>query len=298
MQRGVARLSWLLLAAALAIPLLGATAAGDPTNQSAAKPKLTTTIGMQGVYFARYSGGELEAKPFQENSPITLSIAEVTPAPSAARQPTARIYELHYIGTRTGRFDLRDYLTRVDGKPSADLEPLPVSVGALLPADFDGNLESLEPQALPTTWPYRTIAAAAATLWGLAAVWFVSTRLRRRRPVATHSERPPTLADQLRPLVAAAIAGQLTPTDQARLERLLIGYWRAALRLDGVPTAEALAIMRRDPQAGELLRQIEVWLYERPGRTPIDVAVMLAPYENDPPQPAVPVEPLVEAGVR
>ncbi len=288
----------LLLAAALAIAMVAAAAA-DPANQNAAQPKLATTIGMQGVYYARYSGGELEAKPYEENSPITLSIAEVTPAPIAAGQPPARIYELHFIGTRAGQYDLRDYLTRVDGKPLADLEPLRVSVAALLPADFDGNLESLEPAALPTTWPYRTIAAMAATLWALAAMWFVSTRWRgRRRRIAIISELPPTLADQLRLLVAAAIAGQLSPADQARLERLLIGYWRAALRLDGLPTAEALAIMRRDEHAGELLRQIEIWLYERPGRTPIDVAAMLAPYEDAAPLPAAAVERLMEAGVR
>jgi hypothetical protein len=205
---------------------------------------------------------------------------------------------LHYIGTRAGQYDLRDYLTRIDGRPLTDLEPIRVSVREMLPADFDGNLDSVASAPLTSALPYRTIATVAAAAWGMLAIWFIATRFRpRRRRVAKTPARPPTLAEELRPIVAAAIAGRLTVEGLAHLERLLLGYWRERLRLDGLPTAEALSAMRRDPTAGELLRRIEIWLYEKPGRTHIDVAAMLAPYENVASNPERAERPLAEAGV-
>jgi len=38
--------------------------------------------------------------------------------------------------------------------------------------------------------------------------------------------------------------------------------------------------MRRDPEAGALLRCLDRWLYERPGMNGVDVAEVLRPYRG------------------
>jgi hypothetical protein len=277
----------ILLFAAVAMASWGASVlraeqpSNDKVSTSITKSLLTTNIGMGGIVYARYAGGPLEAKPMPDDSPITLSIGEVTATPVTGGQSATRIYQLHFVGTRAGEFDLRDYLERVDGRPITDLEPLRVSVAERLPPDYAGDLESVSPVKLPWAWPYQALVGAAAVAWTIPAIWFVAARLRRRKQIQpTRGERPVTLVEQLRPLVALAIAGQLTADDQARLERLLIGYWRDALELGGLPTTAALERMRGNRRAGELLRQLELWLYEKPGREEVDVAAILAPYEN------------------
>ena len=47
-----------------------------------------------------------------------------------------------------------------------------------------------------------------------------------------------TLADRLRPLVDAAVAGALSAGQHAELERLLIGYWRRRLNLEQAAPAK------------------------------------------------------------
>jgi hypothetical protein len=91
------------------------------------------------------------------------------------------------------------------------------------------------------------------------------------------------MADQLRPLVEAAIAGRLSAPEQARLERMLIARWRDELELAGLPPAQALRRMREHPEAGQLLEQLEGWLHCPPGAVEVDVAAVLAPYRAHPP---------------
>ena len=106
-----------------------------------------------------------------------------------------------------------------------------------------------------------------------------------------HRVRPVTLADRLRPLVDAAVAGNLTQGQHAELERLLIGYWRKRLELEKAAPAEFIGVLRNHDEAGPLLRRLEDWLH-RPGGAaePVDVAALLKPYQTivaDPPEEAM-----------
>lgn len=271
------------LAAVALIPIccLAKSTATNSATTSPGQLQPSTKVGMAGVFDVRYAGGALESKPAAEDPPITLSIGEVADAPAAAGQSAARVYQLNYIGAKAGRFDLRDYLTRIDGRSVADLPPLEVSIVEQLPADFSGELHSLPTESAPPTWPYRALLATVVVGWAFPLVWLATAAWRHRPelPVASVVQ-PLTLADQLRTLVAAALAGPLTSEQQALLERLLIGFWRERLNLGKLPAEEALDQLRADPEAGELLRQIEQWLYERPGRAPIEAASILRPYEH------------------
>jgi hypothetical protein len=91
-----------------------------------------------------------------------------------------------------------------------------------------------------------------------------------------------TLTERLRPLVTQASAGQLTATEKAQLERLLLIHWRERLGLESIDLADAVPRLREHREAGALLRALEDWLHRPPGGAKVDVEAVLAPYANAP----------------
>jgi hypothetical protein len=91
-----------------------------------------------------------------------------------------------------------------------------------------------------------------------------------------------SLAERLRPLVTRAMRGELSTAELAELERALEGYWRRRLRLEHLPAAEAVSQMRRHPEAGPLVTQVETWLHRPGGDREVDVSAILLPYQNLP----------------
>jgi hypothetical protein len=267
------RLGWFL---ALATAIGGAAA--PAADVAARRPASETAVGIEGVYYLRHRGPAVEALPVNDDSPVVLRIAD------AAGDGGATIYELRYIGVKPGRYDLRNYLRRADGGPMTGVEPISVSIRSALPDDHNGQLDVLPCLPLPTAWPYRLFLAVVGGLWFVPLAWFMVRRVvrRKRRPKAPPSGEP-SLADQLRPLVEAAVAGQLSTAEQARLERLLIAYWRKRLELTGCSAAETLVRLREHAESAVPMEQLERWLHRKPGSCRVDVAAVLRPYRDHPP---------------
>jgi hypothetical protein len=220
-------------------------------------------------------GTELEAKPIEDRRvPLVLRVAASYPHGSAFR------YDLVYYGLEPGAYDLKDYLRRRDGSSMKDFSPIPVRIEPLLPP---GQIQphSLVLAPSPFLVGYRVLLLLGGVAWvaGLAAILLAGRW--KRSEVAAVSIRPVTMADLLRPLVDAAVAGNLSQGQHAELERLLIGYWRKRLALEKVAPAEFIGVMRNHEEAGPLLRRLEDWLH-RPGGTaePVDVAALLKPYQT------------------
>jgi hypothetical protein len=223
-------------------------------------------------------GPELEAIPRDDRaSPIVLRVVRVAPHGSMRR------YELEYSGLEPGEYDLRDFLRRKDGSSIADLEPIPITIRAILPP---GQIEPNAPVARPTPrpWGYRTLVFVSATLWLLGLAYLLFGGRRRRTPAAPVALRPRTLAERLRPLVEGAVAGDLDAAGRAELERLLIGYWRRRLGLEGIDPARSLTILRDHAEAGPVFRRLEHWLHRPPGSSTeeVDIAGLLEPYRDLP----------------
>jgi hypothetical protein len=220
-------------------------------------------------------GPELEVKPIEDRRlPVIVRIAACYPHGSAFR------YNIVYHALEPGRYDLKDYLRRKDGSPAADLPQIPVLVEAVLPP---GQVEP-HPLAMgssPWLGGYRLLVVMAALAWcaGLAVILLAGRR--RRVALQAQADRPATLADRLRPLVDAALAGTLSTDRHAELERLLIGYWRGRLNLEQLAPARMMAVLRDHDEAGPLVRQLEDWLHRPPGTAgPVDVAALLKPYQG------------------
>jgi hypothetical protein len=135
--------------------------------------------------------------------------------------------------------------------------------------------------ARPFPWfgGYRMFLGLLALLWvaGIAAfAWFGRKRKVLAAPVV--SVPPPTYAQRMRPFVEAAAAGNLSADGQAELERLMTGYWREKLALPDQRMADALAELKRHPDAGALIRALERWLHRPGGATRGEITGLLEPY--------------------
>ena len=221
-------------------------------------------------------GTDLVVKPLERTSPIVIRIIETFPHGSDTR------YDLEFYGLEPGAYDLSQYLVQSDGTPAADLPAIPVMIESLLPAG------QVTPHALSNT-PQRALGGYAFSLIVGGVLWFVILLviivwvLRgfiKPRQEATEDTRIP-IADRLKPLVEAAMCGELDQTQQALLERTLVMFWRDRLELHDVSATEALATLRAHDEAGQLLRLLEQWLHQPPQRRPqIDITDLLAPYQS------------------
>jgi len=267
----------LLIAAAF---LLATSArASDPTfvPKPKSRPQVTSTVGIENTFLFRYSGPDLRAKPFNDRSPISVRIAGVTPDGAAS------LYELRFIGRRPGVYDLRRALARVDNLSLLrDSSEAVVEIKSVLPFDHNGTLAQVSTVAPTRLGGYSLALIAFGILWLVPPAWFIICWLTRRAPVAVAAPTPPTLADQLRPLVESAVAGRSSVAEQARLEMLLIAYWRDRLSLRGLPHRTAVDKLRLEPQADALLTAVEGWLHKPASSSsatlPAGVTTLLAPY--------------------
>src|SRR5262245_38874120 len=239
-----------------------------------------TTVGMAGkLEGVVLPGSELvEKRPEDRKDPVVLRVARVYPHGSAFR------YDLEYYGLEPGTFDLRNSLKRKDGSPLGDLPPLLVKVVPVLPP---GQIQpnKLEIESGPRVGGYRVLVIVLVSLWALGLVALIASFFfPRSRKTAAASDRPVSLAERLRPLVEGAIAGKLSREQLANLERALLAYWRKRLGLEAAEPGVAIETMRKHPEAGPLLAQLEAWLH-RPGPpAPVDVGALLAPYRDLPPE--------------
>jgi hypothetical protein len=183
-------------------------------------------------------------------------------------------YDLRYIGNEPGKRDLLDCLRDGSGRRPAGL--LTVEIASLLPAG-QAALSDPPPEATAPLGGWKPWLLALAGIWILAVL--IVLRPRRRSAAATVAPLP-TLVELLTPLVEAAASGSLDVPGQARLERLLLAFWRERLALDRLEPAAALARLRAHPEAGALLRGTDAWLHQPPGRAAVDVATLLAPYRH------------------
>jgi hypothetical protein len=239
-------------------------------------PLSANTVGLPVRLTQVLPGTELEVKPLVDRrSPIVLRIVSVEEMGNGYR------YEFEYYGLEPGKFDLRDYLQRKDRSSAADLPPLRVTIGSVLPP---GQIKphDLEAHGSPWLGGYRLLLIIGATLWCMVfvAILYVGRRKVIQKQATT---KPLTLADRLRPLVEDAVAGRRDTVRLAELERTLILYWTRRLHLDANKPAHALTILRGHPDAGPLLQQLEIWLHSPRPSSKIDVSALLAPYQNLPP---------------
>lgn len=235
----------------------------------------TPTVGMPArIEQLVLPGTELEAKPREDRAAaMVVRLIDVYPHGTAFR------YDIEYVGFEPGERDLRPYLRRKDGSSTDDLPPIPVTIRASLPP---GQILPHEPKGggAPRLGGYRWLLGLGLVLWTIGLIMLVLRGRRTKGALADAAARPVTLAERLRPLVEAAVAGRLEAQRLAELERLLIGYWTRRLGLEQMAPVEALGVLRAHEEAGPLLERLEAWLHRPGGGGSVDIPALLEPYRS------------------
>ena len=221
-------------------------------------------------------GSELVVTPLDSQAPVVLRIVESFPHGSDFR------YDIEYYGLEPGEWNLSDYFERKDGTSADSLPELTVTIATQLPPG------QVEPNALQTEevrglGGYQVALIAGGVLWtaGLFAILFAGQKKEDHESEA--QARQATLADRLQPVVEQAIKGELPGNRLAELEMMLVAFWRKRLKMDDKAAAEVIPQLRSHSSAGPLLRQLEAWLHQPKSNAEIDLAALLDPYRNLPP---------------
>jgi len=234
-----------------------------------------STIGFPKLIFQHViPGSKVVAKPITDRTlPLIIRIVDTYPHGTDFR------YDIEYKGLEPGSYDIGEYLQREDGTET----PIPsinIEVRSLLGSG------QVEPYVLPPVKSrYRSfylpalLLGGAAWLAGLLLILFYG-RGKSKRP--SHLEQQLTVADRMRPLVNAAIAGELGVQEQAELERVLSAFWCKKLRLNHLGASDLREKLRTHPEASVMLNQIDCWLH-RPASDPhneVNVNEILKPYQT------------------
>tara|TARA_R110002095_G_scaffold215072_2_gene208421 strand:- start:11750 stop:12616 length:867 start_codon:yes stop_codon:yes gene_type:complete len=221
-------------------------------------------------------GSELQVKAITDDDPIILRMISTHPHGSDMFR-----YELEYYGLQPGEYNLVDFLERKDGSPLREVPAVPVQVESILAAD---RVEPNSPAAVsvPQIGGYRFWMTAIFVMWVLGV--FLILFVRRKPAVAgeEHQQPPLSLSERLQPMVEKAISGELSNSQMAELEMMLVAFWRKRLHLEQTDVAEVTQILKQHEEAGPLLQQLEILLHQPHTDQEVNVAQMLEPYQHLP----------------
>jgi hypothetical protein len=253
--------------AVLTALLLAAAAAAQSRDQREA------TVGMRAfVEQVVLPGSELVPAPSSTKAPIVVRVVETWPHGEHLR------YDLEWVGFEPGSYDLTTFLVRKDGSSTDGLPAIEVAVTSTLAADVFEPSE-IDPEASRPLGGYSALQIVVAVLWGIGLLLILFVGRKRRARAAPPAPKP-TLADRLRPLVEEVASGRADDARKAELERLLLAFWRSRLDLGDEKAAHAVVAIRKHPEAGKLLRQVEAWLHMPEPPPSFDVGELLAPYRS------------------
>lgn len=240
----------------------------------AADDRRNPTVGAEG-YLEQLvlPGSELIGQPLTEQRPVVVRVVR------AFRHGTDYRYDLQFFGMEPGDYNLAEYLIRKDGSSTEDLPSIPIHIRSLLPPG------QIQPSLLenngwfPHMGGYGWVASVAVVFWLTVLLMLCFWGLPRSAP-SIPAGTPMTLADLLKPRLAAAQQSRMTSQQYAELERMLFAFWRHRLGLRSLAPEQALVEIHNHPESGPLMRQLERWMHQPSRDEHLDLGELLAPYER------------------
>ena len=214
------------------------------------------TIGVEGQRIIEIAGPQLIAAPFTPGDALSVRIA------SAERTKDGFRCDIRYMAIGPGEHNIGESLVGIDGKAPAARPEFNVSVAALIPEKYSGQLFATSNSKIDLHTTYTLLMSLAWTLWAvlLLPLIFYGRDWRRRTVVA----RPePSITERLRALLKQAASTNLTPARQADVEQLLPAFWSRRLNLSEERLSETIEQLRQHPQAGPQWSSVEQWFHAR-----------------------------------
>lgn len=241
------------------------------------RAELQAAVGMRGVITQVYFPGS-ELQPVDDGNPadrdVVIRIDAVYPHGAGFR------YDLTWTGFRPGPLDLSRSLRRKDGSSAAELPSLLVTVTSVLPPDRL-TLSPTPPTGGLWVGGYQSLMSLLGVLWvlGLGLILWTQKRQRQQAFVSVQDPAEQRL-QQLRALLTEAASGTLDAAGRTTLEALILAFFREQRGLPQQSPQQLLATLQSDAVAGPLLRQLERWLYDRPGAVEAAVEQLLVPLQQ------------------
>lgn len=218
------------------------------------------TIGVEGTRIVEIPGPQLRVAPFTPGDALAVRIASVQSVAGGFR------YDLRYMAFGPGTHDIGPTLKRPDGTSPESRSDLSVSVAALIPEKYSGELYTTPSSAIDLHSNHALYMSLAWGAWAvllLPLIWLT----RKKRRYTPRPPREPSIAERLRSLLEQAARQNLSIAEQADLEQLLLAFWSQRLKLSPDRLSEAIAELRRHPQAGGQWDRVERWLHTRTAET-------------------------------
>ena len=246
---------------ALAVGLLAVLAAGTIavrwwTRQAAPLHGDTEVpLGVEQAVIVRYGGPPLQAQPYRRGASVNLRIAD------QVQKGRMRVYDIRYVISLPGEFDLTRYLTSTDGQPIDDLPPFLVRGLTSLTKDIETRIQEIEKVDVSISHWYYESLVGLGLFWlaWLAGLIFIGRP--QRPPAAPPAPRPPSRIEQIEGLLAALSRGELAVHDKARFEALLLAHWRERLGLRDRRMADCCRDIESSPRWGAVYGQLQAWLH-------------------------------------
>jgi len=216
------------------------------------------TIGVEGRRVVEIAGPELSAAPFTPGDAVSVRIAEAAPLTAGYR------YDLRYMSFGPGKHDLAPLLKRPDGSSPESRADLRITVAALIPDDYSGELYTTATSPIDLHTRYKYYMGAAWIAWGSLLVplaWWGHKRHRRK----VRETPPPSLVERVRTLLRQATEANLTIEEKADLETLLLAFWSQKLQLSEERLSATIEQLRRHPQAAAQWNRVERWIHSPSG---------------------------------
>lgn len=264
------------VAAFVVVQLVLADELPSPPARIEGEATLTSPVGMKArIQQIVLPGSELIPRAMDSHtSPVVIRIDAVYPHGDGFR------YDLTWSGFERGTHDLSKYLARKDGTSTDDLPAIPVAVTSVLASD---RLIPNAPAANSDTnvGGYRTLMLMGGILWAVGLFLIIVAVLRQvPTDVAVVDNSPRTRLELIRSLLQDAISGSdFSAGDKAKLEGLVVGFWREHKQIEELSAQAAFSKLQKDSDAGPLLKQLERWLYDRPRPESANLADLLAPLQ-------------------
>jgi hypothetical protein len=214
------------------------------------------TIGVEGQRTIEIAGPPLIAAPFTPGDALSVRIANVE------QTKDGFLYDIRYMAFGPGKHDIGKSLVGPDGKSPSPRSEFAVSVPALIPEKYSGELFATSNSKIDLHTNYTLLMTLAWALWALLLIPLIFYgRDWRSRAVAAKPE--PSITERLRSLLKQAARSDLTPEQQADLEQLLLAFWSRRLNLSEQRLSETIHQLRQHPQAGPQWTSVEHWFHAR-----------------------------------
>lgn len=260
----------LVLAAGVMLSVVGGAAAvlllrtREPDRQGS---DTDVPLGVEQAVIIRYSGPQLKAQPYRRGASVNLRIAD------QAQKGRVRVYDIRYVISLPGEFDLTKYLASTDGRPINALPPFRVRGLTSLTKDIETRIQEIENVSVHIWHWYYESLAGLGLLWvaWLAGLIFIGRP--KRPPLPPPAPRQSTLVEQIDHLLAALAGGELTIEQKSCLEALLLRHWREQLGLSAQRMAASCRGIEASRELGEVYGKLQAWLHnQRAGVGPEEFA--------------------------